>query len=478
MKHNGIFRYLDLLNKERVAVTAPEAIAEVMARTNDFEQSRTVFLLASPALGPGVLFLNGEEHKRHRKILLPSLSTQEIRTLDHIFWEKTVELTAQLTTLVAETALTPPEAAAATAAAGAPAAGFSRPIDVEHYAGHIVLDCISKAAVGMDFQSIRDPDSELVSKYRGLFRPTKVFRFVALAKLYFPARLVEMFPNRRLQEAADGITRLWDLCRASVRDKKAQHADGKLATPDIVSSLIRDRGVSDEDELVTHALQMLAAGHETVGVGITWTMYELCRHTRWQDAVRREIRARLPRPDAAAGAALPAALALEADSMPVLNAVVSESLRYWPPVGQFGRQTARDTMLHGVRIPKDTTVQISIRSCNRDPANWGPDANEFRPERWLRRDPANPDAWLYVPSGGALTKQAMMTFIHGNRDCIGRPFARSAMCHILAGLVGRFEFLLHDQTLFEETKIPISGGLFAYKPLDCIHCHARRVPGW
>ena len=232
MKHNGIFRYLDLLNKERVAVTAPEAIAEVMARTNDFEQSRTVFLLASPALGPGVLFLNGEEHKRHRKILLPSLSTQEIRTLDHIFWEKTVELTEQLTALVADTALTPAEAEAAAAATGAGAgtAGFSRPIDVEHYAGHIVLDCISKAAVGMDFQSIRDPDSELVSKYRGLFRPTRVFRFVALAKLYFPARLVELFPNRRLQEAADGITRLWDLCRASVRAKQALHADGKLAT--------------------------------------------------------------------------------------------------------------------------------------------------------------------------------------------------------------------------------------------------------
>jgi cytochrome P450 len=448
-----------VLNKERVAVTSPELVAEVLQRTQDFEQSATLFHLAAPILGPGIILVNGEEHKRQRKILSPCLSTKEVRLLDPIFWEKAVELLQNVTVLVASTAS---------------ASRFSEPISVDHYAGHATLDGISKAALGMDFESLKHPDSDLVHNYRGVFEPTTIFRFLAVAKLVFPRWLVEALPHPRVREAKRAIALIHDVCRTSAQKKKALMAKSELTSPDIISALIRDRGVSDEDELITNSMQMLGAGHETVAVGITWAMYEFCRSARWQDDIRAEVRASLPTPGSGA---YPPKLALEPDKMPLLNAFVSECLRYWPPVGQVGRQTARDTMLKDVLIPRGTTVHLSIRSFNHDAVNWGPDAREFKPERWLRRDEAT-GAWAYVPSGGALTKQALMTFIHGGRDCIGRVFARSEMLHMLACLVGRFEFVLTDLSYMDETNIQVSGGGFAYKPTHNINVHARRVGGW
>jgi hypothetical protein len=36
-----------------------------------------------------------------------------------------------------------------------------------------------------------------------------------------------------------------------------------------------------------------------------------------------------------------------------------------------------------VFVPKDTNVYIHIYNLNRDPSIWGPDAAEWKPERWL-----------------------------------------------------------------------------------------------
>ncbi|KAH9905500.1 cytochrome P450 [Xylariomycetidae sp. FL2044] len=466
LRHNGVFRYLDVLNFEKLAVTSPDMVAEVLQRTQDFEQHSTMYLLAEPILGPGIVIVNGQEHKRQRKLVAPLLSAQQVRELEPVFWEKSVELVQRLTEIAARTAS---------------ASGFSEPILMDHYSSHVTLDSISKAALGIDFESLQNPDSELVRCYSGVFTPTKVFRLLAVAKMALPKQLVESFPHARVREAKRAITVVRDVCAAAVRRKKDILATGKgLTSNDTVSALIRDKGVCDEEELITHSMTMLGAGHETVGVGLTWSIYELCRCPQWQRDLRAEVRAHLPRPGSGDS---PARHAFEPNNMPLLNAFVSESLRYHPPVSQIGRQAARDTTLGGgdgvVFVPAGVHVSLSIRSFNHDEGNWGSDAREFRPERWLRREGEEKDTLAtYVPNGGALTKQAFMTFIHGGRDCIGRVFARSEMLHILAGLIGAFEFVLTEPAYADEKNIPVSGGGLTYKPAEGIHVHLRPVAGW
>lgn len=46
-------------------------------------------------------------------------------------------------------------------------------------------------------------------------------------------------------------------------------------------------------------------------------------------------------------------------------------------------KTTDNRVINEVCVPKDTRIIISLRQCNRNPEIWGPDAEEWKPERWL-----------------------------------------------------------------------------------------------
>ncbi|KAI1503274.1 cytochrome P450 4A12A [Biscogniauxia marginata] len=457
--HKGVFRYLGILNSERLVFTSVEGCMEVLQRANDFVQPRLLTNIAARIIGPGIVLINGEQHKRQRRLLLPSFSMKQIRDLHPVFWGKAVEITHKFTEMVARTSSP---------------GGFSASFEIDYHAGHVALDVISKAALGVDFQSIKNPNSDLVWNYRRTFNPTRLWQVMAVLKFIIPPVILENLPIRQNKDGDRTVTLLRDACTASVREKKALAAKGELVTHDIISALIRDRKVVDDGELVTHMMMMLGAGHETVSVGLTWCMYELCRRPEWQEALRSEVRANLPSPDADIE---PSAHSTDVDKMPLLNAFVSECLRYWPPIPQVLKNAAIDTTVAGVFIPATTKIVISIFGFNRDPHNWGEDADKFKPERWYRYD-EKADTYKYDPLGGALSKFSLMSFIHGPRDCIGRVFAKHEMLCVLACWVGRFEFVLSEKEYMNEKKVAISGGGFSSKPLHGIHVNARVVPGW
>lgn len=41
------------------------------------------------------------------------------------------------------------------------------------------------------------------------------------------------------------------------------------------------------------------------------------------------------------------------------------------------------SMLNEIFVPEATEITIGIGACNQNPALWGPDAGEWKPERWL-----------------------------------------------------------------------------------------------
>lgn len=52
-------------------------------------------------------------------------------------------------------------------------------------------------------------------------------------------------------------------------------------------------------------------------------------------------------------------------------------------------------MIDEIVLPKKSSVVIGILACNRSTAIWGPDANEWKPERWLKLPDSVTDA--HVP---------------------------------------------------------------------------------
>jgi len=102
---------------------------------------------------------------------------------------------------------------------------------------------------------------------------------------------------------------------------------------------------------------------------------------------------------------------------------------------------------------------------NRNPSLWGPDANEFTPERWLQPGTEN--------TGGVDNNFANLTFFHGPRSCIGQGFAKAEFKCLLAALAGSMRWEMADE---EENVYP--AGVVTTKPANGMHVRTERVGGW
>jgi cytochrome P450 len=91
------------------------------------------------------------------------------------------------------------------------------------------------------------------------------------------------------------------------------------------------------------------------------------------------------------------------------------------------RVATQDDVINGVKVPKGTLVIIAITAINFDESMWGPDVDEFNPDRWDKL----PDT---------VTNYSYMTFLQGPRNCIGRRFAETEMRLLLVSLIQNFKF--------------------------------------
>jgi cytochrome P450 len=184
--------------------------------------------------------------------------------------------------------------------------------------------------------------------------------------------------------------------------------------------------------------------HETTSSALTWSTYLLSKHPDIQSRLRREIHEFIPDVRALSNPTVNVAGLLE--SMPYLNGVCNEVLRFY---------TTRDTTIAGQFVPKSTVIFVVPWAINRNPKLWGPDSEDFVPERWIDKDGRG------TMDGGAESNYSFLTFLHGPRSCIGERFARAELRALLSALVGMFEFQMADPS--EEVVV---GGTVTSKPMN------------
>ncbi|MDM0115178.1 cytochrome P450 [Variovorax sp. J22R133] len=181
--------------------------------------------------------------------------------------------------------------------------------------------------------------------------------------------------------------------------------------------------LSDENiryQLVT----FLIAGHETTSGLLSFACYLLLKNPevmlRAQAVVDEVLGSEMPRAQDLAG-------------LRYIEQILMESLRLWPTAPAFSVKPVADTVLGG-RYPLTTrdTVLVLAPTLHRDPAVWGDDAEEFRPERFA---PENAEK---------LPPNAWKPFGNGTRACIGRPFAMQEAQLVIAMMLQRFDIVLDD----------------------------------
>lgn len=154
-----------------------------------------------------------------------------------------------------------------------------------------------------------------------------------------------------------------------------------------------------------------------------------------------------------------ASLSCLLDSLPYLNAVCNEVLRFYPPVPLIRRYSITPTTILGQTIPAGTRVILCPWASNRNPLHWGPDAGVFKPERWI-----DPVTGRCNKEGGMSSNYANLKFSHGPRSCIGQNFAKAELRTLVAVFVSKFKF---QMAVPGEKIVPV--GIVSVRPKDGMH---------
>jgi cytochrome P450 len=179
--------------------------------------------------------------------------------------------------------------------------------------------------------------------------------------------------------------------------------DSRLPTPDLLQHLI-DSGL-DNDTIRDQMLTMLIAGHDTSTALLAWVFALLGQHPDTYQQLLADLE--------------------HDDRPPLLDQVIKEALRLYPPIHIGNRMVAKDMHFEGGTVPTGARMFYSIYLTQRDPSIWE-NADEFCPARFERGRKTPP--FSYVPFGG------------GPRACIGAAFGQAEARLVLAHLLKNFDF--------------------------------------
>ena len=113
--------------------------------------------------------------------------------------------------------------------------------------------------------------------------------------------------------------------------------------------------------------------------------------------------------------------------------IIHETLRLYPPATLLPRMVFEDIRLAGgLHLPAGLSVWIPVLAIHHDESIWGPDAHEFRPDRFA---PGRPRPWA----------GRFLPFASGPRNCVGQAYAMVEAKVVLAVLLAGFRFGISDE---------------------------------
>ncbi|KAF8501304.1 cytochrome P450 [Hysterangium stoloniferum] len=177
-------------------------------------------------------------------------------------------------------------------------------------------------------------------------------------------------------------------------------AAGNEGGKDLMGVLVKNNCAQREEirlgnaELLAQLSSLLLAGHETVTSVVSWILWELSKNPALQAQLREEIINTRTR---AIQKGQDGLTSVDFDSMPYLLAVIKETLRFHAPLPQTFRiaggnetipfstplRTKDGGLVNEISVSKGQRIVIGLAAYNRLETVWGPDANEWKPERFL-----------------------------------------------------------------------------------------------
>ncbi|HWD64709.1 MAG TPA: cytochrome P450 [Solirubrobacteraceae bacterium] len=332
-----------LFDQGFVMVFDPELVKQVFRGSSDQLHAGEANALLGPIVGErSVLLLDGEQHLRHRRLLLPPFHGPRMRVYEDVVRRATD----------AEIGAWP---------IGEP---FALLPSMQSLTLHVILQAVFGYEPG-------PTEQELARRIRAFIEPLSRPRNLMRMALAIGRRSAQADGFQRRRQAVD------EILLAEI-ERRRQLPERELAqSQDVFSALLLAEDESGQrltdgevrDELMT----LLLAGHETTATGLAWAFDLLLHHPKVLNEARKRDSA-------------------------YLDAVGKESLRLRPVIPGVGRVVRNEAFALGQWvIPPGHEINPSIRMIHAR-SDLYPQPRSFRPERFIAEDP--PDTYTWLPFGG------------------------------------------------------------------------------
>ncbi|OQV05155.1 hypothetical protein CLAIMM_09940 [Cladophialophora immunda] len=210
-------------------------------------------------------------------------------------------------------------------------------------------------------------------------------------------------------------------------------------------------GKITQTDMVNHLSNNIIAGSDTTAISLRAIFYNLMKHPQ----VYQKLQAEIDEADRE-GKLSPYVTYEECLRLPYLQAVMKEAMRVHPGVGlPLERYVpAEGATICGVFLPGGTNVFMSAPVLHSDKRVFGPDADLYRPERWIESS----EEQLKV------MERSFLAFGHGVRTCIGKnisilemgKFVPQILRHLDVQWAGdKPEWDTHCNFFWKQTNMPV-----------------------
>jgi cytochrome P450 len=335
-----------------VFIADPQVIKQVFRGDPDtFHAGEGNATPLEPLMGRNsVLLLDGPEHMRQRKLMLPSFHGERMQRYGALMQE------------IAEREIE--------------RWPVGEPFGLRPRTQAITLEIIMRTVFGIDDAERLARLGERLAAMLDIGMHTGAVAAIAIP----PVRKTVGRPLYkrfvRLRAAAD----------AEIYDEIARRrrAHDIAERDDVLSILLQakdddGRGMTDQ-ELRDELMTLLVAGHETTATSLAWAFDLLLRHPAELERLTAEMDA--------------------GTDTDYLDAVIKETLRIRPVVPGVIRVLTAPVELNGFELPAGTRVAPNIYLTHRRPDVY-PEPERFRPERFLDD---GPDTYSWIPFGGGIRR--------------------------------------------------------------------------
>ncbi|CAN6574462.1 unnamed protein product [Malus baccata var. baccata] len=346
-------------------------------------------------IGRGLLMANGEDWYHQRHIVAPAFTGDRLKSYAGYMVECTKEMIQSLKNEIETSG--------------------KREFEIGEYMTRLTADIISRTEFDSSYE-----------KGKQIFRLLTVLQHLcAQASRHLCLPGSRFFPSKYNREIKSLKIEVERLLMEIIQSRKDCVEVGRSSSygNDLLGMLLnemqkkRGNGFSLNLQLIMDECKtFFFAGHETTALLLTWTVMLLASNPSWQEKVRAEVKQ-------VCNGATPSVDHLS--KLTLLNRVINESLRLYPPATVLPRMAFEDIKLGDLHIPKGLSIWIPVLAIHHSEELWGKDANEFNPERFASK---------------SFTPGRFIPFATGPRNCIGQSFAMMEAKIILAMLISQFSF--------------------------------------